>query len=55
MIVFPVLKEEIPDIFFNISPNNKVVVVFPLLPVIATIFALVYLNANSTSDIIGIF
>ena len=29
-------------------------VVLPLVPVIAAIFALVYLNANSISEIIGI-
>ena len=41
--------------FFNIWPKSKVVVVFPLVPVIATILAFVNLNANSTSEIIGIF
>ena len=40
--------------FLRICPSNKDVVVLPLLPVIDTTFALEYLNANSTSEIIGI-
>jgi len=39
----------------NIFDIKRVVVVFPLVPVIATISPLVNLLANSISDIIGIF
>ena len=41
--------------FFKIWPTNKVVVVFPFVPVIAIILPLENLKPNSISEIIGIF
>jgi hypothetical protein len=40
--------------FFRIWYSSKVVVVLPLLPVIHIVFAVVYLPANSISEITGI-